>query len=151
MNESAHEVVTGPLYTKWQVVAGAIIGSFLAGCVMLYLNAQQLRAAGTQEERPEYYLLAGGVGLLGNLAVFFVAEPLGSFTACALLIGIYVWYEKKQAPLVVDRVQRGSRAHSWWRALGTSYAVVLALLVVSVAAGLGLRGVGLLLRAAGLF
>ncbi|MCP5183782.1 MAG: hypothetical protein H6993_07455 [Pseudomonadales bacterium] len=127
------------LFSTQQVVIATVIGSLIAGILLIWLNYRAM-------QRPDLAtrVALAGLTLQGILLFLGFVLPESPWLSLTLMFAqiLLVWLgtERLQGPAIHYHLRNGGATHSTWLAVGMGFAVGFALLILFVA-GIMVTGV----------
>ena len=128
--DGAPVAAEGPLYSPNQVGVAAFLASAFAGA---WLMAADYRATG-QPIKARNALWIGALTTLATIGLGFVLPDKfpNSVLPLAVAFGMRAVAEKEFNAILKDHDAAGGALHSWWRVVGISVLIIVALFAIAM-------------------
>ena len=118
-----------PLFSPKQMLAAAIVGSVVAGVLLLQANYRAMGRASAANKT----LLVGALASAALFALFAILPDGIPGTPVAIVVGLtfYKLADSMQGPAVFEHLRAGGDRQSNWLVFGISAGTLIAILVVA--------------------
>jgi hypothetical protein len=124
--------ISGKLYSPGSVTIATLLGSPLAGAIVMALNYDRMG----QRKTAWQCCALGFVGTVALFALGIIFPKLPNGAAVGSVVGMYYAAKSAQGPQFQQHIQQGGRADSPWKAAGIGLLclVVIGFFIVAFAA-----------------